>query len=208
MISSSLLAGLQYIGEQEVGDGGNSADNVANPTAADQAQSYMLKDEKSNTYGGKIGLGYAGTIVSLAATKTTSRGRFLFPREWGKEPLFTFQKRERSDGNGDASAWLIKVNQDFKTVGLNGLSMIAGYGRYHRVDAKNFVLNKYGVPSYAQLNLDFFYKFSGALKGLKAEYLFARKYAIANTYYTSTNTNFVFRKNDLNVHNFILNYSF
>lgn len=132
----------------------------------------------------------------------------MFPREWGKEPFFTFQKRERTDGSGGDSAWLMTIDQDFKPLGLNGLSMIAGYGRYYKEDAKNWALNKYGIPSYAQMNLDFFYKFSGSLKGLVAEYLFTRKYALGNTYETAANTNFVFVKNNINIHNFVLNYNF
>ncbi len=206
-----FIAAAQYVGQQEVGDGGNGADNIANPTAAQKAESYMLKGEKSNTYGAKVGAGYDSTLLTLAVSKTTDEGRFLFPREWGKEPLFTFQKRERSDGSGDTSAWLLTLDQDFKVIGLNGLSATLGYGRYYKPDAKNFVLNKYGVPSYAQTNLDIFYKFSGSLKGLSLEYLFARKYALGNTYQTSalnTGSAFVFTKNDMNIHNFIVNYDF
>lgn len=202
------LAGVQYIAQQEVGDGGNGEDNVANPTNAQIAKSYMLKGEESESFGAKAGLGYEDTLVTLAATKTTDKGRFLFPREWGKEPFFTFQKRERTDGSGGNTAWLVTLDQNFKAVGLDGLSMTAGYGRYYKQDAKNWVLNKYGIPSYAQMDIDIFYKFKGPLKGLVLEYLFARKYAIGETYETATNTNFVFTKNGMNIHNLVLNCNF
>lgn len=202
------LAGIQYIAQQEVGNGGNSEDNVANPTAAQIAKSYVAKDYKSESFGAKVGVGYDATLLTIAATKTTNEGRFLFPREWGKEPFFTFQKRERTDGSGGNTAWLVTLDQDFKAIGLGGLTMLAGYGKYYKQDAKNWVLNKYGIPSYAQMDIDFFYKFKGSLKGLVAEYLFARKYAIGNTYETATNTNFVFTKNGMNIHNFVLNYNF
>jgi len=192
-----LIAG-QYINEREVGNGGNG--DVNHPE-----YSYRNENEKSEVFGGKIGVGYASTMLTLATTKVTSEGRFLFPREWGKEPLFTFQKRERTDGSGDATATLLTLGQDFKVIGINGLKMLAGIGKYNRVDVKNWRLNKLGVPSYVQANLDIHYNFSGELKGLKAEYLLARKYAIGNTY---DNANFIFRKNDLNIHNFIMNYNF
>lgn len=192
-----LLAG-QYIAEQEVGDGGNG-------DAAHPEYSYMKKDEKSQTFGAKAGVGYKGTMLSIASTKVTDEGRFLFPREWGKEPLFTFQKRERTDGSGNATATLITLGQNFNQFGIKGLKVLAGIGRYDRVDAKDWVLNKYGVPSYVQGNIDFHYAFGGELKGLRVEYLFARKYATGNTY---NNANFIFRKNDLDVHNFIVNYNF
>ena len=192
-----IVAG-QYINEVEVGDGGNG-------DATHPEYSYRAKNEKSEVYGAKVGAGYSGTMLTLATTKVTSEGRFLFPREWGKEPLFTFQKRERTDGSGDATATLLTLGQDFGVFGINGLKILAGIGKYNRVDAKDSALNKYGVPSYIQGNVDVHYKFSGELKGLNVEYLFARKYAIGNTY---SNANFIFRKNDLNVHNFIVNYNF
>ncbi len=192
-----IVAG-QYINEAEVGDGGNS-------DATHPEYSYRAKDEKSELFGAKIGAGYSGTMLTLAATKVTSQGRFLFPREWGKEPLFTFQKRERTDGSGDATATLLTLGQDFSVFGINGLKVLGGIGKYNHVDAKDFALNKYGVPSYIQGNVDVHYKFSGELKGLNVEYLFARKVATGNTY---NNANFIFRKNDLNVHNFIVNYNF
>jgi len=192
-----IVAG-QYINEAEVGDGGNG-------DATHPEYSYRAENEKSEVFGAKMGAGYSGTMLTFAATKVTSQGRFLFPREWGKEPLFTFQKRERTDGSGDATATLLTLGQDFGVFGINGLKVLGGIGKYNRVDAKDFALNKYGVPSYVQGNVDVHYKFSGELKGLNVEYLFARKYAIGNTY---NNANFIFRKNDLNVHNFIVNYNF
>lgn len=194
----TVLAGVQYINEKEVGNGGND----------DRTKAYMDHGEKSETYGAKVGVGYDDTLLTLASTVTTDKGRFLFPREWGKEPLFTFQKRERSDGSGGSDAWLITLDQDFKGMGLEGLNLKVGYGRYHKPDAKNVVLNKYGLPSYAQTNIDLFYTFKGPLKGLVAEYLFTRKSAIGNTYETPISSTYVFGKNDMNTQNLILNYNF
>lgn len=204
-----VVAGAQYMAENEVGDGGNSEDNVANATSAQKAKSLMLKGERSESYGAKAGLGYRDGLLALAVTKTTNKGRFIFPREWGKEPFFTFQKRERTEGSGGATAWLLTYDQDFKSVGLDGLSGTIGYGRYYKPDVKNAILNKYGMPSYAQFNVDVFYKFKGALKGLELEYLMARKYATGETYESGANPyNYTFKKVDMAIHNLILNYNF
>ena len=203
------LVGAQYIAEGEVGDGGNAEDNVANPTTTQIAKSLMLKGERSESYGAKVGFGYKDGLLTLAATKTTNRGRFIFPREWGKEPFFTFQKRERTEGSGGTTAWLATYDQDFKSIGLDGLSATVGYGRYYKPDVKNAVLNKYGMPSYAQFNVDVFYKFKGALKGLELEYLMARKYATGETYESGANPySYTFKKVDMTIHNLILNYNF
>ncbi len=205
--SFKSLVGGQYIAQQEVGDGGNGEDNGTNPTNAQKAKSYMRDGEKSQTYGAKLGFGYLDTLLTIAGTTTTDEGRFLFPREWGREPIFTFQKRERTDGSGNTTAWLVTLDQDFKAVGLIGFSVKLGYGQYYKEDPKNWVLNKYGVPSYGHLDVDIFYKFQGDLQGLELEYLYAQKDAIGPTY-EEANSNFVFTKNGMVVHNFIVNYKF
>lgn len=199
--------GLQGIVQQEVGEGGNSEDEKALATNADRAKSYMAQGEKSKTYGAKVSLQKGLSTLTFAYNQTTDDGRFLFPREWGKEPLYTFQKRERSDGSGDCSAWLVTLEHDFGLNGWDGFTMLAGYGEYDKSDPKNAKYNKYGIPSYAQWNIDLFYRFGGAFKGLRAEYLLARKVARGETY-QEANYNYIFRKNGMNIHNFILNYDF
>ncbi len=207
---SELSYGLQYIHQHQTGDGGNGEDNIAGATNALKAKSYMQEGEKSTIYGAKTALKYQNSKFTLAYNKTTDEGRFLFPREWGKEPLYTFQKRERSDGSGNCHAWLASVEHDFAQQGLNGLEMQAGYGEYSKTDAKEWIYNKYGFPSYAQWNIDVFYRFNGPLKGLRAEYLMARKVARGETYQISgpTEYNYIFRKNGMTLHNFVLNYDF
>ncbi len=203
----TFIYGVQGIYESEVGDGGNNEDYSEAATDVQKAKSYMAKDEESMTYGAKFALEYQTSRVTLAYNRTTDRGRFLFPREWGKEPLYTFQKRERSDGSGNSHAWLVTVEHDFSNYGIKGLSMLAGYGEYDKSDPKEWRYNKYGTPSYAQWNIDLFYRFQGALKGLRAEYLIARKVARGETYQES-GYSYIYRKNGMNIHNFILNYDF
>lgn len=194
----TVLTALQYIHEMQIGNGGN----------ADRTKAYMDHGEKSETFGAKVALGYRDTVLTLASTSTTDEGRFLFPREWGKAPFFTFQKRERSDGSGGSDAWLMTLDHDFRETGLEGLSLKLGYGKYDKSDAKDSRLNKYGFPSYEQTDIDLFYHFKAPLKGLVAEYLFSRKTAIGNTYETPTSSIYLFGKTDLNLHSFILNYNF
>lgn len=204
-----LSYALQYIDERQSGDGGNGEDNL-NPTNANKAKSYMQEGEKSTTYGVKTAIKYERSKLTFAYNQTTDDGRFLFPREWGKEPFFTFQKRERSDGSGNCHAWLMTLEHNFAAQGLNDLEIMAGYGEYTKTDPKEWKYNKYGTPSYTQWNIDVFYRFTGALKGLKAEYLLARKIARGETYQVpgSSEYNFIFRKNGMTLHNFILNYDF
>lgn len=205
-----LLMGGQIIHQYEVGEGGNGEDNLPDATDGQKAKSYLQKGEKSTTYGAKIAMEYDDSRVALAYNRTTDQGRFLFPREWGKEPLYTFQKRDRSDGSGDCDAWLVSLEHNFKRQGLAGFTLMAGYGEYRKSDPKEWRYNKYGTPSYAQWNIDLLYRFSGPLKGLRAEYLAVRKVARGETYQVQgpAEYNFIFRKNGMTLHNFMLNYDF
>lgn len=204
--SMKLTHALQYLYQTQSGDGGNAEDNTPQASNAQKAKSYMQEGESSLTYGAKTTLQYENSTLTIAYNKTTDKGRFLFPREWGREPLFTFQKRERSEGSGNCHAWMASLEHDFK----NGFDLIVSYGEYHKTDPKEWKYNKYGLPSYTHYNIDLFYRFNGVLKGLKAEYLFTRKEARGNTYQIPgpSEYNFIFRKNNMNIHNFILNYDF
>lgn len=207
--AAELSYGLQYINQRQSGDGGNGEDNL-NPTNALKAKSYMQEGEKSTTYGVKTAVKYQNSKLTFAYNQTTDEGRFLFPREWGKEPLFTFQKRERSEGSGNCHAWLATLEHNFEEEGMSALDVMAGYGEYTKTDPKEWKYNKYGTPSYAQWNIDVFFRFGGVLKGLKAEYLLARKVARGATYQVpgASEYNYIFRKNGMTQHNFILNYDF
>ena len=140
--------------------------------------------------------------ASINYNRITADGRYLMPREWGREPFFTFLPRERNDGFGDADAVMGKVNYTIPKAGIK-TSLAAGY--YHLPDVKNYRLNKYGLPSYAQLNADVRYSFSGMVKGLEAQLLIVGKMNEGETY---NNPRFEFNKVNVMLYNLVLNYHF
>ncbi|HMP30778.1 MAG TPA: hypothetical protein PKD85_14325, partial [Saprospiraceae bacterium] len=79
----------------------------------------------------------------------------------------------------------------------------SGFGYFRTPDVKNFQLNKYGLPSYTQLNVDVKYSFQGVLKGLDAQLLFVTKVNQGNLY---DDRKFEFNKVNLNLYNFVLTY--
>ena len=187
-----ILVGVQYIHQQPVNDGGN----------ADPAKTYFDPSQKVNIYGVKAGLEFKKTTIRLNYTRITNDGRFLFPREWGREPLFTFLPRERNEGLGDVNA--ISVNF-FKRYFRQKLDAEISAGYYELPDVKNTRLNKYGLPSYYQFNLDLKYSFSGLLGGLNAELLYLYKMRNGNIY---EDLRYVIHKTDMQQINLIINYNF
>lgn len=189
---SSLFASAQLIRQDAVNDGGNE----------DIAKTYFEKGGKALTFGTRAGWKNKQWEATINYNRITAHGRYLMPREWGREPFFTFLPRERNEGFGDAHAIMAKVNYQIPRSRVK-TSLAAGY--YQMPDVKNYKLNKYGLPSYTQINSDTRYTFGGLLKGLEAQFLVAGKINSGETY---NNYNFEMNKVDMLQYNFVLNYHF
>jgi len=185
------FAGLQVIHQKTVGNGGNP----------NLAETYAQPGGKSMVFSGRVGRQSPILDVFMNFTRITKGGRYLMPREWGRDPFYTFMPRERNEGFGDVTA--LTINTIFKSPKRLKLELGAGYFKFP--DVKNFALNKYGIPSYAQLNADVTYRFARHLKGLEAQFLYVRKERIGNDY---GNERYVINKVNMNHVNLILNYAF
>ena len=188
----TFFASAQLIRQDAVNDGGNP----------DVTKSYFEKGGKAITFGAKAGWKNKQWESSFNYNRITGDGRYLMPREWGREPFFTFMPRERNDGFGDVHAIMGKVNYNIPKMRLK-TSLAAGY--YKLPDVKNYRLNKYGLPSYSQFNADVNYVFNKVFKGLEAQLLVVGKLKNGETY---SNKKFEFNKVNMILYNFILNYHF
>ncbi|MDP3558468.1 MAG: OprD family outer membrane porin [Bacteroidota bacterium] len=185
-----LYQGLIYLHQDAINNGGN----------VDQKKTYINKGAQSNVISAQFGFKTKKINTSVNYTHITGDGRYLMPREWGKEPFYTFLPRERNEGLGDVNAFMIKssinaFHDKFKT----GI----GYGYYSLPDVKNYRLNKYGVPSYHQINYDASYTFSRFLRGLEMKILVAYKLKQGETY---NNLKYVYNKVNMINLNFVLDF--
>ena len=188
----SIFVSAQVIRQDAVKNGGNE----------DPAKSYIEKNGQSLTFGAKAGWKNEHWEASINYNRITAKGRYLMPREWGREPFYTFLPRERNEGFGDADAIMGKINYSTPKARIKA-SLAAGY--YSLPDVKNYRFNKYGLPSYMQINADLRYAFSGMMKGLEAQLLIAGKIKEGETY---NNKKFEFNKVNMMLYNFVLNYHF
>lgn len=156
------IAGFQWIQQNAVGDGGNP----------DPAKTYFPRKGRAASFGLRVGREGKRWNYSLNFNRITSAGRYLMPREWGRDPFFTFLPRERNEGLGDVNALVGKF--EYSPPGSRVKFSLAG-GYFDLPDVKNFRLNKYGFPSYTQFNLDGRYEFGGWLRGLDAQALLVYK---------------------------------
>lgn len=162
--SRTWVAGVQYLWEK-----GISHDMLATENQ------YIGPDEQSHVFSGKVAVmdNVTARGWSLNYTRVTAHGRFLFPREWGIEPFYTFINRERNEGAGDVHALMLE-----HTRSLDRDSHLSFRGRsgVYRMPAVNTArLNKYAMPSYYQLSAEAGYKFKGFLHGLETQMLYAYK---------------------------------
>lgn len=165
----NLYQGLMFVHQDAVKDGGNT----------DQSKTYINRGAQSNALSLQVGMSNKKSNSSLNYTHITGDGRYLMPREWGRDPFYTFMPRERNEGYGMVHAFMIKSNlkldQEHLQIGM-------AYGYYLLPDVRNYRLNKYGMPSYHQLNLEAAYNFPRFLKGLSLRMLLAQKFRAGETY--------------------------
>lgn len=190
--STSFYSGVQGIIQHTLNNGGN----------VDPSKTYIQKDSKAFSFGASTGWKNKNTDISLNYNRITSTGRYMMPREWGRDPFYTFLPRERNEGFGDVHAGMIKIKQSFPK---QHLQTWIGFGYYSLPDVTNTRLNKYGMPSYTQLNIDIQYQFRGILEGMNAELLYVYKGQEGNSY---GNNKYVIHKVNTSLFNLILNYHF
>lgn len=187
-----LKYGFQFFRQNAINDGGN----------ADQTKTYMAKGSKSMILGSMIGLNWKKNNFTLNYTRITSEGRFQFPREWGRDPFFTFLPRERNEGLGDVNA----ITTTFtKAIPAKNLQFDFGLGTYKLPDVKNFRLNKYGMPSYSQMNIGVKYAPKKIFAGTEIQFLAVKKWNQGELY---NDQKYRINKVDMLNYNLILNYYF
>jgi hypothetical protein len=190
--SSPFYYGIQLITQLPVNQGGH----------IDINKRYFPTDQFSLAFGGRIGKITGPWDNSINYTRITGHGRYLMPREWGRDPFFTFMMGERNEGLGDVHAISLKSKlSDAK----NRFSWQNSAGYFDLPDVSQPALNKYGFPSYFQFNSDFRYTFSGIMRGWQAQLIYFYKYASGNTKH---DPKYTINKVNMSHLNLILNFHF
>ncbi len=190
--SGTWFGGAQWIRQDAVGVG----------SQPDPKKQYVTRGWKSNAVGARIGWKHKKWESSLNYTRITKDGRYLMPREWGRDPFFTFLPRERNEGLGDVHALVGKLQYQ---ASKKPFQASIAFGQYELPDVLNPRLNKYGLPSYRQWNVDLRYRLAGFWKGLDMQLLYLYKQGIGNTHGSAR---YVINKVDMSQWNWVLNFQF
>lgn len=187
-----FYGGIQFIRQDALAYGGNP----------DQSKTYTPQNSKAMTFGAQAGWKNTTWDFSINYNRITSRDRYLFPREWGRDPFYTFMPRERNDGLADVHSGVLRAQWKKEKYGIRS-GLAAGY--FNLSDVRDFAMNKYGMPSYYQINLDIGYASKGLLKGMETQLLIVSKIKNGETY---GEMRYVIHKVNMVLYNLVINYHF
>ncbi|MFN3529444.1 MAG: OprD family outer membrane porin [Bacteroidia bacterium] len=163
---------------------------------------YLLPNHQARVYGVRLGFDLPSSWQFTANyTRIADRHRYLMPREWGRDPMFTFLPRERNEGFADVHAASLVIKKQLSSRWI----VSSGTGYYRLPDPADAFRNKYAMPAYYQINLDALYNFGGLFEGLSGQILYVYK---GPTGATPKNERWVFNKVNMSLLNVVLNYHF
>ncbi len=186
------VTGLQGFYQLPVHNGGNS----------DLMKSYIGHGETSLGVGARVGLSNGKHTLTTNMLRVDARGRFLFPREWGREIFYASLPRERFEGSGDL--WALNLRYEQRLMQEKLTTMFA-VGTVRMPSVSDFVHNKYGVPSYYHVAASVGYHFHGYLEGLELMFL-----AVNKTAHNPGDVEDIYRINRVDMWNLnaVINYHF
>ncbi|MFD2202042.1 hypothetical protein [Shivajiella indica] len=188
---NKFITGLQFSLQNGIGEGGNT----------DPEKRFKNPEDLNIVVGGRIGLKNPRSIWWLNYTRIDGKGRFLNPREWGRDPFFTFIPRERNEGYNQVDAFTTYYQRNIPEKGLQ----FYGFAGLHFLpDPSKPELNKYAFPSYAQANLGGKYSPKNWGKGLDFHAIFMSKVNIKSG---EIKPQWIYNKVNMIHVNFIVNYT-
>lgn len=152
---TGVYGGFMYLYQRPINSGGN----------IDPRYTFHQSTERTNLLSGSLGYHFGFCDVKANATHILNSGRFLFPREFGVDPSYTYISRSQIEGQGNATSFGITWLKNIKNIEVKL--------DWNRMLTDNRALyNKYMLPSYDQFNLDCFYGFEDKLDGLELRLLY------------------------------------
>ncbi|HEX4888073.1 MAG TPA: OprD family outer membrane porin [Luteibaculaceae bacterium] len=136
---NGFKVGFQYIRQDRIGNGGSDDPERRYVTSAN-SQIAAIRLEKT----------FRIHRWQINAMTMGRDGQFIFPREWGREPFYTFIPRERTEGVAGSRA--ITVQWQIKNPKQTPFTFELLGGWVNNPMPTEFAKNKYGLGSYFQWN--------------------------------------------------------
>ncbi|MCB9245241.1 MAG: hypothetical protein H6606_02325 [Flavobacteriales bacterium] len=141
--------------------------------------------------------------LSLNATRVSKAGKFLFPRELGRESFYTSLPRCRMEGLGGTSAY--SVQYTWHNSGKDNFSQDIQCAVYDVPQPYDFALNKYEVTDYLNLNIRNTFSPSFADERLEFDLLYVYRHNLSKGV---SDPRLIVNKTNFNQINFVINAFF
>ena len=178
--------------------------------AADSKQSnlayqerFVQPNEKAQVVSLKMGFKKNSFDISAAYLHAFDTGRFLFPRELGREDFYVSQPRSWIDGFGDTDVYMLRLKYAFKKA--EGLKLDLRLSRTDCPAIDETEFNKYALASFYQSTLSIDYSFQKDWKGLDLMLLYIYKVNDPSIEIPLENRAYLYNIHHINL---ILNYNF
>jgi len=160
-------AGLQYVHQMSMPSIGR----------AEYTNRYMQDGEQADVLSLRLGYAPEGSSweFSTAYLHAFDNGRFLFPRELGREAFYVSHPRFWIDGFGNTDVYMAQLAYESKKDEHGVFEMKARLSRLDAPSADDTRFNKYAVPSTYQVMLFPKYAFHKSLKGVEMGLLYIWK---------------------------------
>ena len=163
-------------------------------------QRYVQHGERGQVLSGQAEYRHADWSVKAAYAHAFDSGRFLFPRELGRDHFYTSIPRSRLEGFGNADIFTVGGEYyflDHKLIARLEATQVNG----PQVDS--FEFNKYNLDAYRQLNLQLNYHFKGFLQGMDMTlfYVYRRNQ-------NNSDPDVIFNLSNYHQINFVTNFEF
>lgn len=164
-LADGLNLKTMLILQSRVGNGGNS-----NPTL-----SYVF-ESNAEYYGVRLEKESGSNLFQFNFSRISDNGRLLLPREWGKEPFYTFQRRTRVEGFRDVTSLMVKWQRKWANE-KSDMRFFSSFSWNKMPDANDALRSKLRVPSNFHWDASFKYEpKTSPLDGFSAEILGAYRF--------------------------------
>jgi len=186
------VLGAMFTRQDRTGNGGHPDPGIA----------YAAPGWGSSILSARVGRVRGRFRLTANYTRITAEGRFLMPREWGRDPWYTFLPRERLEGFGDTHAATVAlIAKELKP----GLRIEIDHGITWLPGLEDVRMRKYIMPSYTQTVLNVQKTFGGAFSGLAAQLMVQYKTPVGDP---PVDQRYVIHRVNMHHVSAVLNYAF
>ncbi|MGY5847219.1 hypothetical protein ACW6QP_07345 [Salegentibacter sp. HM20] len=161
---------------------------------------YVQPEENGQVLSSQIGWHNQNLKMAFAYTRAFDSGRFLFPKELGRDHFYTSIPRSRLEGLGNAGVYTLKAEYHFPQPDVHlGMEMQQLKGP----EPGDLQFNKYNVDESFQFNAHLKYEAHRFLEGLSFDLLW-----VYRENQNRTDAQSIFNKSNFNQLNFVTNFYF